>query len=134
MRNILGFLFDILTEQLGLPTDPLSEFLIMSIISALAGGVAYWTVGAFYDNGDLHTKTGGSIIHWVLRAIIFVVLWEVVYGILWFLVLVKTHYNLTIIILCSISFVMIIIRLVLNLNTKGTKNDYLQRNKRNIKQ
>ena len=118
MRNILSFLFDILTEQLGLPTDTLSEFLIMAIISALAGGIAYLAVGSLYHAGVLHTKNGGSIAYWVLSAIIFVVIWAVVYGILWFVALVKTHYDLTMIILCSISFVLIAARLLLNIDTK----------------
>ena len=118
MRNILSFLFDILTEQLGLPTDTLSEFLIMAIISALAGGIAYWAVGALYGNGVLHTKNGGSIAHWLLRAIIFVVIWAVAYGVLWFVALVKAHYDLTMIILCSISCVLIAARLLLNIDIK----------------
>ena len=70
---MLKFLFGILTDPLGLPIDALWEYLILAVIGAIAFVIA-WNAS---PGGDF-----GSLIHWVVRLIAFVILWAIVYGII----------------------------------------------------
>ena len=70
---MLKFLFGILTDPLGLPIDAIWEYLILAVIGAIAFVIA-WNAS---PGGDF-----GSLIHWVVRLIAFVILWAIVYGII----------------------------------------------------
>ena len=70
---MLKFLFGILTDPLGLPIDAIWEYLILAVIGAIAFVIA-WNASS---GGDF-----GSLIHWVVRLIAFVILWAIVYGII----------------------------------------------------
>lgn len=61
-------LFELLTAELTLPIEPLHEYIIMAIIGAIAFSVG-WDVS---PGGNL-----GSLIHWAVRLVVFVVLWFV---------------------------------------------------------
>ena len=70
---MLKFLFGILTDPLGLPIDAIWEYLILAVIGAIAFVIA-WNSS---PGGDF-----GSLIHWFVRLIAFVILWAIVYGII----------------------------------------------------
>ena len=70
---MLKFLFGILTDPLGLPIDAIWEYLILAVIGAIAFLIA-WNAS---PGGNF-----GSLIHWVVRLIAFVILWAIVYGII----------------------------------------------------
>ena len=70
---MLKFVFGILTDPLGLPIDAIWEYLILAVIGAIAFVIA-WNAS---PGGDF-----GSLIHWVVRLIAFVILWAIVYGII----------------------------------------------------
>lgn len=93
---MLKFLFDILVDPLGLPIEWYWEYLILAIIGAVAYGVAYRFVGDMYHIGAIDSRMGGSFLHWLIRFILFAVLWAITYGVIvavrwltvnWFLVL-----------------------------------------------
>ncbi len=67
------FIFDILTDPLGLPVNDLWEYGILSVIALVAFGVG-WRV----SSGGVF----GSIMHWVARLLAFFVLWAVAYVLL----------------------------------------------------
>lgn len=83
MAKVFGFLFKRLTDPLGLPINPLWEYLILAVLFGIAYVASYALVGMLYRDGDLHTRIGGSAVHWFVRLAIFVVLWAVTYGIIW---------------------------------------------------
>ena len=76
------FIFEILTDPLGLPIEWYWEYLILAVIGAVAYAVAYRCVGDMYSDGMIDGSTSGSFFHWLIRLILFVVLWAVTYGII----------------------------------------------------
>ena len=93
---MLKFLFGVLTDPLGLPIDAIWEYLILAVIGAIAFGIA-WNIS---PGGEL-----GSLIHWVVRLIAFVILWAIVYGII---ALVQWIFANWILILCILGGAVVI--------------------------
>lgn len=73
-------IFDLSTGPLGLPINDLWEYIILSIIGLIAFSVG-WEVS---PGGKF-----GSIIHWVVRLLVFFALWAITYGVIaafqWFI-------------------------------------------------
>lgn len=82
MNVIFKFMFERLTDPLGLPINALYEYIILAVIGAVAYGVSYRKVGDMYHNGMISGRTEGSFFHWVIRAFLFVLMWLGVYGII----------------------------------------------------
>lgn len=80
MSVIFKFMFERLTDPLGLPINAFYEYIILAVIGAVAYGIAYRKVGDMYHGGLISGRTEGSFFHWVIRAFLFVVLWLVAYG------------------------------------------------------
>mgnify|MGYP000018310499 FL=1 len=76
------FIFDLLTDPLGLPIEWYWEYIILLVIGAVAYAVAYRCVGDMYSGGMIDGSTSGSFFHWLIRLILFVALWAVTYGII----------------------------------------------------
>ena len=77
MREVLSFLFDIFTDPLGLPIAGYWEWIILAIIAFSAYAIAFRTVGDLYDGGMISGSAAGSILHWIIRLIVFVVIWAI---------------------------------------------------------
>lgn len=73
MKTIYKFLFELLTSPLGLPIDAIWEYLILLVIGAIAFKIG-WEVS---PGGPF-----GSLIHWSVRGVAFVVLWAISYVII----------------------------------------------------
>lgn len=82
MREIFSFIFSCITDPLGLPIDTTKEWVILSVIGLVAYAIAYQFVGELYSSGDISGSIIGSLIHWTIRAVFFVVMWAVTYGII----------------------------------------------------
>ena len=65
---MLKFLFELLTDPLSLPINPLYEYIILGIIGIIAFKIA-WEIS---PGGKM-----GSLIHWSVRLIVFAILWAV---------------------------------------------------------
>ena len=76
------FLFDLLTDPLGLPIEWYYEYLILAVIGVVAYGIAYRCVGDMYQCGAIDGRTSGSFFHWLIRLILFAALWAVTYGVI----------------------------------------------------
>lgn len=76
------FIFDLLTDPLGLPIEWYWEYFVLLVIGAVAYAVAYRCVGDMYSGGMIDGSTSGSFFHWLIRLILFVILWAVTYGII----------------------------------------------------
>lgn len=80
MNIIFKFMFERLTDPLGLPINALYEYIILAVIGVVAYKLAYSKVGYMYHSGIIDGRTSGSFFHWLIRGFLFVVLWLVAYG------------------------------------------------------
>ncbi len=79
MREIFGFIFDKFTDPLTLPIEPLYEWVILGIIGLIAYIASFRIVGDMYDSGSISGGFLGSLFHWIIRLLIFVLIWFVLY-------------------------------------------------------
>jgi hypothetical protein len=99
LREIFSFIFDKFTDPLTLPIEPLYEWIILGIIGLIAYVASFRIVGDMYDSGSISGSFLGSLFHWIIRFLIFVPVWFVVY---WVIVIVQwiiVHWVLTLSIL-----------------------------------
>ena len=80
MRELFSFIFGKLTDPLGLPIAAWKEWLILFALGELAYVIAFRVVGNMYDAGGISTSIGGSFFHWLIRLIVFLFMWAIVYG------------------------------------------------------
>lgn len=76
------FIFDLATEPLGLPIEWYYEYIILAVIGVIAYVLAYEKVGYFYRRDFISGSTAGSFLHWIIRALCFIVLWAITYGVI----------------------------------------------------
>lgn len=82
MNIIFKFMFERLTDPLGLPINPLYEYAILGVIGLIAYAIAYSKVGDMYHGGMIDGRTAGSFFHWIIRAFLFVVMWLIAYAVI----------------------------------------------------
>ena len=111
---MLKIIFELLTDPLGLPIGAIWEYLILAVIGAIAFVIA-WEIS---PGGDL-----GSIIHWVVRFIIFIILWAIAYGIIALVQRIFTNWVLILSILGGIIVAGGIIAIVVLKKKAGEKNE-----------
>lgn len=103
MSIIFKFMFERLTDPLGLPINALYEYIILVVIDAVAYGLAYRKVGGMYHNGMIGGRTEGSFFHWVIRTFLFVVLWIVAYCAIQGYYFVTANYQIILMIASSVA-------------------------------
>lgn len=123
MREVLSFLFDRITDPLGLPIAWYWEWIILAIIAFAAYAIAFQTVGDLYDGGMISGSTAGSILHWIIRLIVFVVIWAITYFVIWLVKLIFAHWLLIVSILGGILVIAAIICLIVRYTRKGGENN-----------
>ena len=82
--------FELVTDPLGLPIEWYYEYFILWAINEIAFKVAFDEVGELY-RGNISGKEAGSFFHWLIRTIVFVVIWAVTYGVIWVGKLIWKH-------------------------------------------
>ena len=85
------FIFDLITEPLGLPIEWYYEWIILLVIGEIAYRVAYDKVGVLYQSGSISGKSAGSFFHWIIRTVVFVAIWAITYGVIWIGKLISEH-------------------------------------------
>lgn len=113
MTKVFSFLFERLTDPLGLPINPLWEYLILLVLFGIAFVLSYALVGMLYQDGDLHTRIGGSAVHWLVRFAIFVVLWALTYGIIWVVQTLSLYWIIALAVLVGLSVLVTLARVAL---------------------
>lgn len=119
MSAVFSFIFDRLTDPLGLPLEAWKEWLILLIIGAIAYRIALSVVGDMYSAGDISTKTGGSFFHWLIRAIVFVVMWAVTYGVIVAARFVAAHWIVMVSVFGGLALVGATVAIAIHLKRKG---------------
>ena len=123
MREVLRFLFDRFTDPLGLPIVWYWEWFILAIIAFAAYAIAFRSVGDLYDGGMISGSAAGSVLHWIIRLIVFVVIWAVTYFVIWLAKLIFAHLILIVSILGGILVIAAIICLIVRYTRKGGENN-----------
>lgn len=123
MREVLSFLFDRITDPLGLPIAWYWEWIILAIITFAAYAIAFRAVGDLYDGGMISGSASGSILHWIIRLIVFVAIWAITYFVIWLAKLIFAHWILIVSILGGILVTAAIICLIVRYTRKGGKNN-----------
>ena len=80
---MLKFLYTIFTNPLGLPIDPVWEFVILLIVGEIVHEIAYWVSPG---------GTFGSLIYWVTKLLVFIAIWAILYGIIAVIKFVVLHW------------------------------------------
>lgn len=119
MNVIFKFLFERLTDPLGLPINILAEYIILGVIGTIAYFVAFRIVGDMYHGGQITTRTGGSMMHWLIRLLFFVPIWAVIYFVIWVGKLIITHWAVALAVLGLALFTGVMIMLYLHNRRKG---------------
>ena len=119
MSAVFSFLFDRLTDPLGLPIEAWKEWLILLVIGAVAYRIAFSVVGDMYRAGDIGTKTGGSFFHWLIRAVVFVVIWAVTYGVIVVAKFVAVHWIIAVSVIGGLVLLGVIIAIAIHFKRKG---------------
>ena len=73
MQHLLKLFYTLLTDPLGLPIEPLWEYVILLIVGEIVHEIAW---------GASPGGTFGSLIYWVTKLIAFVAIWAVLYVII----------------------------------------------------
>ena len=123
MREVLSFLFDRITNPLGLPIAWYWEWIILAIIAFAAYAIAFRAVGNLYADGMISGSTAGSVLHWIIRLIVFVVIWAVTYFVIWLAKLIFAHWLLIVSILGGILGTAAIVCLIVRYTRKGGENN-----------
>ena len=77
MKQFLKPLFEYFTSDLFVFDNCLHNYILISIIGFISYIIAFKSVGKFYDIGLITGKSIGSIIHWSIRFIVFLMLFKV---------------------------------------------------------
>ena len=123
MREVLSFLFDRITDPLGLPIAGYWEWIILAIIAFSAYVIAFRAVGDLYNDGMISGSTASSVLHWIIRLIVFVVIWAVTYFVIWLAKLIFAHWLLIVSILGGILVIAAIVCLIVRYTRKGGENN-----------
>lgn len=104
MKSILKPIFEMITGEYILFENIIQNYVAMSIIGYIAYLVAKKLVGWLYHENIIEGKTIGSIIHWTVRTIVFLIVFFILVGALWLTKFIVTYRD---IILMSISIIII---------------------------
>ena len=79
MRELFNFIYRRIIDPLTLPVDPLYEWIFLFVIELIAFIFSFRIVQNMYDTGDISGSFLGRIFHWIIRILIFILIWVVVY-------------------------------------------------------
>ncbi|ODM26796.1 hypothetical protein A7W90_11550 [Clostridium sp. Bc-iso-3] len=76
-------IFEWLTDGYTLFDNVLYNYIAMALVGFIAFAVAWNIVGSLYRNDIISGRTSGSILHWIIRLVVFIVLFSVVSLLIW---------------------------------------------------
>lgn len=115
----MKLIFELLTSPLGLPIPWYIEYIILIVVNTVAFELAYAAVGKLYSDNIIHGKKTGSVLHWIVRILAFLVLWAVLYGLIAFVKSCIAHWIWVVSILGAIILLSLSILITVKLCKKG---------------
>lgn len=67
-------IYELLVNPLGLPIEPIWEYIILLVVGEIAHELAYWI-----SPGG---KVFGPLMYWISKLLVFVAVWAILYGII----------------------------------------------------
>ena len=80
---MLKLLYTLLTDPLGLPIEPIWEYIILLVIGEIVHEIAFYVSPG---------GTFGSLIYWVTKLIAFAAIWAVLYAIIAIIKFIIAHW------------------------------------------
>lgn len=127
MKQILKPIFEIIKGEYILFDNVIYNYITLSLVGIIALKVAWDFVGKLYDYGIIMSKSSGSIIHWTIRLITFIVLFYILSGIIWLTKFIYLHKTESIIILSSSVIVIISYKFIQKVYKKDVIKDEVKK-------
>ncbi len=127
MKQILKPIFEIIKGEYILFDNVIYNYITLSLVGIIALKVAWDFVGKLYDYGIIMSKSSGSIIHWTIRLITFIVLFYILSGIIWLTKFIYLHKTESIIILSSSVIVIILYKFIQKVYKKDVIKDEVKK-------
>lgn len=83
MKVVLKPIFDILTGDVAICNNVIYNYLILVIVGEIAYRFSYSIVGYAYDNRIIRKKESGSVLHWAIRCVIYVIIAYFLCALIW---------------------------------------------------
>lgn len=125
MKQILKPVFEMITGEYVLFDNVIYNYITLSIVGIIALKVAWDFVGKLYDYGIIMGKLSGSIVHWTIRLITFIVLFYILSEIIWLTKFIYLYKTVSIIILVS-SVIFIILYKFIQKAYRNDKRDVIK--------
>lgn len=121
-------IFEFLTEPLGLPIMWYWEYIILAVIGVIAYVIAYNAVEDMYRGDIISGRTTGSFFHWLIRLVIFTIIWAVTYGVIWLCKLIIDKWEIILLVLDGIVGLISLCALAILMLLKAKKNKAVNKN------
>lgn len=128
MKFILKPIFEMVTGKYVMFDNIIYNYIIMTVIGLFAFGIAWRCVGKLYDNNIISGKNSGSLIHWTIRLIVFIVLFYIFSLFMWLTKFIYLYRQIICIIICAIAWLTIIITIIYKIR-KRRINENIQTKK-----
>ena len=83
MKVILKPLFELFTGRYALFDNVIYNYIAMAFVGWLAFKIAFNFVGDFYKLDIIESKEAGSLLHWSIRVVVFLVLFAFFSAMIW---------------------------------------------------
>ena len=123
MRTVFSFILDRITDPLGLPIEWYWEWIILAVVGLAAYIIAYRAVGDLYSDGWIDGSTAGSVLHWIIRLIAFIIIWAITYGVIWLVRFITVHWVIVLSVLGGVLLTAATIITLLQVSKKRGKSD-----------
>lgn len=74
MSLILKPVFDVLTGDVAVCNNVFYNYLVLIVVGELAFRYAYSLVGDAYYSGAINGRAAGSILHWIIRLVLYILI------------------------------------------------------------
>lgn len=118
MKLILKPIFEMITGEYVMFDNIIYNYIIMTMIGLFAFVIAWRCIGKLYDNNIISGKNSGSLIHWTIRLIVFIVLFYIFNLTIWLTKFIYVHRQVIYIIICAIVALTIIITIIHKIRKK----------------
>ena len=130
MKNILKPIFEMITGQYILFDNIIYNYIAIAIIGVLAFKIAWDLVGNLYDLGIIIGRRSGSLTHWLIRIIMFMIIFYLCSAIIWLTKFIFAYRTTVLIIIGIIAVFAIIIYKIIKKVKKMNKPIVLKENTR----
>lgn len=112
MKTVLKPIFELITGEYTLFDNILYNYVAMAVIGLIAFAIAWSVVGRLYADGMIDGRGIGSLIHWVIRLVVFIVVFYVFSLVLWIgrVMLTLPWWAAILIVLAVIAVIVLIMR------------------------